>query len=80
MYYGEWIAFGTADIPVLFAPTTGTINYTICDLNGRLLLSDKKEVTSATNIPIDVQSLAKGMYIIHLIYNNNPLTIKMMVE
>ena len=27
MYYGEWIAFGTADVPVLFAPTVETLDY-----------------------------------------------------
>ena len=59
---------------------TGIISYTISDLNGRLLLSDKKDANHENCIPIDTRNLSEGIYIIRIIHNDNFRTIKMKVK
>lgn len=59
---------------------TGIISYTISDLNGRLLLSDKKDANHENYIPINTRNLSERIYIIRVIHNDNFRTIKMEVK
>ena len=58
----------------------GKIRYSIYDINGYLLFTDELEISSENVIPIHLDNIEKGIYLLHVNYENEMRNIKIIVE